>query len=70
MRALRPAVLRRKGSFGSDSEVGIPFAERLLMLVATCRPQGRRLLDVLVAAGEAALQGSAPPSLVPVRQGS
>lgn len=68
-RALRPAVLWRKGSFGSDSETGSRFAERLLTVVATCRQQGRRLLDFLVAAGEAALQGTAAPSLLPAGQG-
>src|SRR5438105_1548077 len=55
-RALRPAVLWRKGSFGSDSEAGSRFAEPLLTVAATCRQQGRRLLDFLVAAGEAALK--------------
>jgi transposase len=69
-RALRPAVLWRRGSFGSDSEAGSRFAARVLTAVASCRQQGRRLLDFLVAAGEAALQGSAPPSLLPARQGS
>ena len=68
-RALRPAVLWRKGSFGSDSEAGSRFAERLLTIVATCRQQGRPLLDFLVAAGEAALQGTAAPSLLPARRG-
>src|SRR3954469_8505573 len=53
-RALRPAVLWRKGSFGSDSEAGSRLAERLLTVVASCRQQGRRVLDILVAAGEAA----------------
>jgi transposase len=67
--ALRPAVLWRKGSFGSDSAAGSRFAERLLTVAATCRQQGRRLLDFLVAAGEAALQGTAVPSLVPTRPG-
>jgi transposase len=64
-RALRPAVLWRKGSFGSDSEAGSRFAERLLTVAATCRQQRRGLLDFLVAAGEAALRGSSPPSLLP-----
>jgi transposase len=64
-RALRPVVLWRKGSFGSDSELGSRFAERLLTVVASCRQQGRHLLDFLVAAGEAALQGTAAPSLLP-----
>jgi transposase len=67
-RALRPAVLWRKGSFGSDSEAGSRFAERLLTIVATCRQQGR-LLDFLVAAGEAALEGSPRPSLLPAPSG-
>ena len=39
-RALRPAVLWRKGSFGSDSEVGSQFAELLLPVVA--RPVGSK----------------------------
>jgi transposase len=68
-RALRPAVLWRKGSFGSDSEAGNRFAERLLTVVATCRRQWRRLLDFLVAAVEAALHGTAAPSLLPAPQG-
>jgi transposase len=68
-RALRPAVLWRKGSFGSASAAGSRFAERLLTVAATSRQQGRPLLELLVAAGEAALQGSPPPSLLPARLG-
>ncbi len=67
-RALRPVVLWREGSFGCDSEAGSRFAERLLTVAATCRQQGRPLLEILVAAGEAALRGTAPPSLIPARQ--
>jgi transposase len=55
-RALRPAVLWRKGSFGSDSEAGSRFAERLLTVVASCRQQARPLLTLLMAASEAAVQ--------------
>jgi transposase len=62
--------LWRKGSFGSDSEAGSRFVERLLTVVATCQQRGRRLLDFLVAAGEAALHGTAAPSLLPARQGN
>ena len=69
-RALRPAVLWRKGSFGSDSGAGSRFAEGLLTVVVTCRQQGRPLLDFLVAAGEAALQGAPASSLLPARQGN
>jgi transposase len=68
-RALRPVVLWRKGSFGSDSAAGSRFAERLLTVAATCRQQGRLLLDFLVAAGEAALQGTVAPSLLRAPQG-
>ncbi len=68
-RALRPTVLWRKGSFGADSAAGSRFAERLLTVGATCRQQGRGLLDFLVAVGEAVLQGTAPPSLLPASAG-
>jgi transposase len=60
----------RKGSFGPNSEAGSRFAERLLTVVATCRQQGRPLLEFLVAAGEAALLGTAPPSLLAAGQGN
>ncbi len=68
-RALRPAVLWRQGSFGTDSEAGSRFAERLLTVVACCHQQGRPLLEFLLAAGEAALYGTAAPSLLPAGQG-
>jgi transposase len=44
------------------------FAERLLTVVASCRQQGRPLLTFLVAAVEAALRSSSPPSLLPAGQ--
>ena len=62
------AYLWRKRSYGSDSEAGSRFAERLLTVVAPCRQQGRPLLEFLVAAGEAALQGTAAPLLLPAGQ--
>ena len=69
-RALRPAVLWRKGSCGSDSPAGRRFAERALTVVAACRQRGRRLVGFLVAAGEAALRGSAAASLHLVAEGA
>jgi len=66
---LHAPVLWRKGSFGSDSEGGSQFTERLLTVVATCRQQAWPLLEYLVAAGEAALRGLPPPSPLPARQG-
>jgi transposase len=68
--ALMPAVLWRKGSFSPDSEAGSRFAERLLTVVASCRQQGRPLLAFLVAAVEARLRGSSPPSLLAAGQGA
>ena len=49
-RALRPAVLWRKGSFGSQSDQGLRFAERILTVTATCKQQQRPLLPFLTDA--------------------
>jgi transposase len=64
-RALRPAVLWRKGCFGSDSEGGCRFVERLLSVAATLRQQGRAVLDYLVAAISAHRHGLPAPKLLP-----
>ena len=64
-RALRPAVLWRKGSFGSHSPAGSRYVERMLTVTATCRQQQRPLLDFLVSALTAAQGGTPPPSLLP-----
>jgi transposase len=65
-RALRPAVLWRKGSFGTQSADGSRFVERIMTATATCKQQGRSLLDFLVTAIMAARFGLPPPSLLPV----
>ena len=49
---------------------GTRRAERLLTVVATCRQQARAVLDFLVAAGEAALRGRPPLSLLPALKGA
>jgi transposase len=49
-RAIRPAVLWRKGSFGTDSEVGSRFAERILTAVATVRLRRGNVLRYLIKA--------------------
>lgn len=64
-RALRPAVLWRKGSFGTQSDAGSRFVERIMTVAASCKQQGRSLLDFLVAATTAARLGLPPPSLLP-----
>ena len=65
-RALRPAVLWRTGCFGTRSDAGSRFVERIMTVAATRQQQGRSLLDFLVAATTAAQLGLPPPSLVPV----
>lgn len=64
-RALRPAVLWRKNSFGSQSEAGSVFVSRMLTVVTTLRSQNRPVLDYLVEACRAARQGQPAPSLLP-----
>ena len=64
-RSIRPGVLWRKGSFGTQSEEGSRFVESLMTVVATLRQQQRNILEYLIAACEAALRGEAAPSLLP-----
>lgn len=52
-RLLRFAVIWRKSSFGTASEKGDRWVERILSLRQTCRLQGRRTYPVLVEAMEA-----------------
>jgi transposase len=67
-RALRPAVLWRKRSFGHHGEGGRAFVERLLTVVGSLRLQGRNVLEYLEAVCRAARVGEAAPSLLPERQ--
>lgn len=63
-RALRPAVLWRKSSFGHQSEAGEQFVERMLTAVTTLRLQGRNIWRYLVETCGAARQGASAPSLL------
>jgi transposase len=64
-RAIRPGVLWRKSSFGTQSEPGSWFVESMMTVVATLKQQQRNVLEYLTAACEAALCGAAAPSLLP-----
>lgn len=64
-RALRHAVLWRKTSYGTESEAGSRFVGNILTVVATCRQQGRNVLECLTACCRASLRGTRPDSLVP-----
>src|SRR5437899_3377524 len=64
-RSIRPGVLWRKGSLGTQSAEGSRFVESLVTVVATLQQQQRHVLESLTAACEAALRGEAAPSLLP-----
>jgi transposase len=64
-RAIRPGVLWRKGSFGTQSPAGSRFVETMMTVVATLKQQHRHVLAYVTAACEAALRGEAAPSLLP-----
>ena len=61
---IRHAVIWRKLSFGTDSEIGSRFVERMLTVVQTLRLQKRNVLDYLTECCEARLMGHSPPSLI------
>jgi transposase len=63
-RAIRPAVLWRKGSFGTDSQVGSRFAERVLTAVATVRLRGGNVLRYLMTATAQYRDSRTAPSLL------
>jgi transposase len=63
-RALRPAVLWRKGCFGTQSAGGSRYVERMLTVIATCRQQNRHLLTFMTEAVEAYWSGTPPPRFI------
>ena len=65
-RPLRRPVLWRRRSFGTQSEAGSRFVERVLTTVTTLRQQDRDVLDYLTEACTAAICGEPPPSLLPI----
>jgi transposase len=64
-RAIRPAVIWRRTSFGSDSLAGSEFVSRLLTVVSSLNLQERNILDFLAESILAARYGQIPPSLLP-----
>lgn len=67
-RPLRRAVLWRRKSFGTQSEAGSRFVERVLTTVTTLRQQKRDVLGYLTQACDTAIRGDKPPSLLPEPQ--
>jgi transposase len=69
-RAVRPAVLWRKQSFGNQGESGRAFVERMLTVVGSLRLQGRNVLEYLETAVRAARRGETAPTLLPEAAGA
>jgi len=63
-RALRPAVIWRKLSFGTQSARGSRFVETILTVVETCRRQSRNSFQFLTEAVTAHFEGKPAPSLL------
>ena len=64
-RAIRPGVLWRKGSFGTQSAQGSRFVESMMTVMATLKQQQRNALDSLTTACASALRDEPAPSLLP-----
>jgi transposase len=63
-RIVRQGVLWRKGSFGTQSERGGRYVERILTVCATCRLQGRSVIEYLREVCHCHLNGVPVPSLI------
>ena len=61
---LRDFVLWRRRSFGTRSERGDRFAERVMTVVRTARKQGRDVLDFLVRSITASIDNAGAPTLL------
>ena len=64
-RAIRKAVLWRKNCFGSQSDRGLRFTERMMTVIATKRRRAEGVLDYLVEVARAATRGMPAPELMP-----
>jgi transposase len=64
-RPLRRAVMWRRKSFGTQSESGSQFVERILTAITSLRQQGRDVLEYLTAACRAALGHPSACCLLP-----
>ena len=65
-RAIRPGVLWRKGSFGTQSADGSRFVATMMTVVTTLRQQHRNVLTYLTEACQAAYAHVPAPSLLPL----
>ena len=63
--ALRHAVIWRKTGFGTQSETGRSFVERMLTTVTSLRLQHRNVLEYVTEACRRAQTGTVAPALPP-----
>jgi transposase len=66
-RAMRHAVIWSRISGGTDRATGSRFVERMLTVVATCRHQGRNVLDYLASCFDATRRSQPTPSVMPAK---
>jgi len=66
-RTLRHYVIWRKISFGSQSQRGSLYAQRVMTTVGSCKLQGRNIFDFLTLAVTAHLGHGPRPSLLPAQ---
>ncbi len=64
-RAIRPAVIWRRTSFGSQTAAGSTFVQRMLTVVTTLKSQRRNVLNFMTSSVSAARLGKPAPSLLP-----
>lgn len=64
-RAIRPAVIWRRTSFGSQTKAGSIFVARMLTVVTTLKSQQRNVLEFMTQAVADARVGKKAPSLLP-----
>ena len=64
-RPLRRAVIWRRKSFGTQSESGSRFVERILIVVTTLRQQGHDVLGYLTTVCAVASGSAGSPCLLP-----
>lgn len=65
---IRFYVLWRKSSFGTQSERGNLFVERMMTVTTTCKLQNRNRYDYITAAVAAHLKNESIPSLLPANE--
>ena len=63
-RQLRPLVISKKLTFGTQSNRGSRFIERIFTIVTSCKQQNRDVQTFIVEAMQNYFSGYAPPSLV------